>query len=332
MVISGIPPLSVTVGSPALGAFLVPSGPSSGTATRSTTKTRVSPISTPICGLPPAAVVAVRTGHGDQHPAPLVLSDQALLESGDHLGQVERGGRAPTEGVVEHLAGARVVPGVVHLDALSGLDRRALGIGLEHLGPGLVDRPRGVDGDLRGLANVTGHLDLVEIARRLDRLGRLARARRSGTAWGGRRSGGGRRGRRVAGIVLAAGTEQQRGAEPEDDHGHSLRGTHRRTLQGVASGSLGREPRRPRRCTQILALYPGTSWVQRGFPRIRGKPTGTGAVRGVRCRACSRSAGRRGRRWIGRGPCRGRCAAPGRSASGGPSRRCSRCGPPGRRG
>ena len=56
----------------------------------STTKISVSPTSMPACGLPPDGVVAVLAGHGDQHPAALLLADQALLKPGDHL--VEREG------------------------------------------------------------------------------------------------------------------------------------------------------------------------------------------------------------------------------------------------
>ena len=56
MVISGTAVLVGDRRQPGLGLhFLVPSGPSSGTATMSTTNISVSPTLTPICGLPPAA-------------------------------------------------------------------------------------------------------------------------------------------------------------------------------------------------------------------------------------------------------------------------------------
>ena len=51
--ITGRPSFSVTVGNPSLGFTITPFGPGSCTATRSTTKSKVSPTSMPACGLPP---------------------------------------------------------------------------------------------------------------------------------------------------------------------------------------------------------------------------------------------------------------------------------------
>src|SRR6185295_4529942 len=117
-----------------------------------------------------------------------------------------------TERFVELLAGPPVDSVIVDLNTLAFADYRALAW-VEHLGPGLVDRPGRVDLDLRCLIEATGDLYLVEVVRGLDRLElRGLRGRGCGCTRRRRgRSGRARRGcgRRLRRLVLAAPEEQQ---------------------------------------------------------------------------------------------------------------------------
>ena len=80
--ITGVPSLSVTVGSPSLGVTVVPWGPVSWTATRSTTKSSVSPTSMPACGLPPDASYPSEPGIAISTRLPCCCPTRPLLKPG----------------------------------------------------------------------------------------------------------------------------------------------------------------------------------------------------------------------------------------------------------
>ena len=277
----------------------------------STTKIRVSPTSMPACGLPPVASYPSEPGMRDQHPAALLLTGQALAEAGHHLGQAEGDRLSAAERVVERLPGAPVDPVVVDGDA------RAL--------PRRSGRRPCCSTSVRVLSMAQGALkvtfgslpyapvdrDRVQVVRRLDR--RLGRA----TGW---RCAEGEADAGALGEALAVGSPSSpqpaaaagptRPAAANSGQTNAPENLHR-SIEGTAAPYLALQRRTP---ADGARRRPGSA----------SGPEGGAASR--------RSAAPPARRRRRTGPCRARCAGPGRSASGAPSRRCSRCDPPGRRG